>query len=256
MGGLRAAPERARPRLDRTGRVPAAVRAGAAGRPPGRPRSAPADLRRVAGDRGHGRCRSRARELVGYDRRLAVPGARGGIRCRDGARDARLGRDAADARWPRAAAERDDAALDRGPAGLGGRSGARRSAVRRLAVVRLPARGRGVRDRIGDRARDAPAAGCRGPRSRPGAGGGRPQRARRAALRLADADPARCDPARPARGAVRRRGRAAAAVRPLDPARRTDGARLPARGAGDRGAVRRRGHHPPPDRTSRGPDCC
>ncbi len=55
-------------------------------------------------------------------------------------------------------------------------------------------------------------------------------------------------PAGPARRAVRRGGRAAAGVRPLDPARRPGGAGRAAGRSGGRGAGRRAGAHPLADR--------
>ena len=123
-------------------------------------------------------------------------------------------------------AGRDGAALDRGP------DRRRHRAGRRWADLRVQARARVHRGRGALRRRARLRALAQAPQLHSRAGGRRAARPgqphRRRPLRAADADAARGDRARPVRGALRRRHRAAARLRAVDPPCRAVRSRHPA----------------------------
>ena len=241
LAGLLDQPLGVRPRPDRPLRVPAAAPARAPGRPSRRPAPAPARLR----DRARARRLRDGAPPRGHDRRreaaLAVPRARGGQRRLGGDREPRGTRARPLARPVRADPERDGVALDRLPVRDGRRPGARRPALRPQRGVGLRGRRRHARDRRrgaarGTRARRAPAR-DEGARAL--------ERARGDQVHPADAGDARRDLARPVRRALRRRDRAAAALREADPPHRPARPRRAAQRAGGRRAARRRDARPP-----------
>ena len=144
----------------------------------------------------------------------------------------------------RAAAQRDDAAFHRLAVRAGARPGPGRRAVRRLARAGLRSRRWPVPARVGVRDHDPGTAGRGGRRDRNAGLAPARERAGGAAVRRADPDAARRDPARPARRSVRRRRGAAAGFRPVDPACWPGGPRHPARRAGRGRAGRGRGTDP------------